>query len=480
MPSAFRGFGLLFLLALLSLPGLALPAPVKAGDFAFLLPEGWEQDTSTSVEDMGGWLFAYGETCAVVFSSETTDYSGASERQQLLEAFKKAFREDHSASFKADKYEFAGQLWDRLFYNDEDNDSFYALFVYNESRIWPIYILLRGPNKPFPQAATDLLKTVRWPGMPEQAGDQPGSGQSASAALVKDKLFKLTKGSDGFLLAASYPTSDLALQLAVNYSKPGILLDSVGINVAPVGSLSLGIGADGAVSLNLFAPSAQSQVRDASGWHRLVSSVKVPANARHIIRIELLQGSLSLSLDGAKQAEATLNVPLSGAELWIGDFPGDNSWGSNYNIHPALGGNVFVEYLGQASGATTGSAGGSSTGGGTSAGSGPGSASGVEFPEHIEAVSASGVNAAASKLQQALASGNAEAASLLILPEIRADLLLLFQQQPDSRKVLAQLLATRKLTTATSAAAEYEVTDEGQVFYIKFYLVESQWLLAGL
>ena len=80
MPSAFRGFGLLFVLVLLGLPNLILSAPVKAGDFAFLMTEGWEQDTSTSVEDMGGWLFVYGETCAVVFSNETTDYSGAAEQ----------------------------------------------------------------------------------------------------------------------------------------------------------------------------------------------------------------------------------------------------------------------------------------------------------------------------------------------------------------------------------------------------------------
>jgi hypothetical protein len=49
---------------------------------------------------------------------------------------------------------------------------------------------------------------------------------------------------------------------------------------------------------------------------------------------------MSLDLDGRTVATDPALLTLSGRPLFIGDYPGDDGWGSRYKIHPAMVGTV--------------------------------------------------------------------------------------------------------------------------------------------
>lgn len=143
----------------------------------------------------------------------------------------------------------------------------------------------------------------------------------------------LKSPSDGYRLDALPPARDFRIEVVVKCEKPGVVLDSVGINAAPAGSYSMSIGADRKVNFQVWQP----------GWTVLTSSKPLSANDERII-VERKGERVTLAVAGTTTV-GTIKAPLSRDPLWIGDFPGDDSWGKNYNIHPAMVGTVRVVAL---------------------------------------------------------------------------------------------------------------------------------------
>jgi hypothetical protein len=128
----------------------------------------------------------------------------------------------------------------------------------------------------------------------------------------------------------AYAPADGEISLQVNVSKPGSILDTVGINAAAQGSFSLACQADGRFAWVIFAPAVKSPVRDATGWHRLLSQ-PVALNAWHRVLVSYGRRGAALTVDGREVALRELNIPLSGQPVFLGDFPNDKQWEPKYN-----------------------------------------------------------------------------------------------------------------------------------------------------
>lgn len=182
-----------------------------------------------------------------------------------------------------------------------------------------------------------LLPLPRTPsGATNPAGRQP---VGAPAAL------RLDRPAASCALGRNYPTRDFRFAFDVAFEKPGTILDTVGINGAPLGAFALQVGPDGTVSFVVYDPNTDSPLRNASGWH--VLSVKAALQPRTATRVTVerrgAQLRLSIGPPGlAKEAAVALATPLSGEPAFLGDFPGDDHWGEKYAIHPAFTGTVKV------------------------------------------------------------------------------------------------------------------------------------------
>lgn len=150
----------------------------------------------------------------------------------------------------------------------------------------------------------------------------------ANAELGQTVVLK--SPSEGYRLAVQPPAGDFRIELVVKCDKPGIVLDSVGINAAPTGSYSLNIGPDRKVNFQVWQP----------GWTVITSTKPISTNEERII-VQRTGERVGLTVAGETKV-GTIKAPLSRDPLWIGDFPGDDSWGKNYNIHPAMVGSVRV------------------------------------------------------------------------------------------------------------------------------------------
>lgn len=135
---------------------------------------------------------------------------------------------------------------------------------------------------------------------------------------------------DGHRLAVKPPAGDFRIEVVVNCQKPGVVLDTVGINAAPDGSYSLSVGADRKVSFQVWQP----------GW-TIVTSAKALGTGDEIVVVSRTGERVTLTV-GGQSTVGTIKAPLSRDPLWIGNFPGDDSWGANYRIHPAMVGTVRV------------------------------------------------------------------------------------------------------------------------------------------
>jgi len=175
----------------------------------------------------------------------------------------------------------------------------------------------------------------------------PGRGEPLEIAL------DLTSPSSSFLVARQYPRDNLALVLDVRFTKPGVLLDTVGINAAPVGSFAVHLDTNNRVMVSLYDPRTNTPGRDASGWHHLLSAEPLTAGTTHRLVIQAGRQGLSLQVDGGPVQRLPVTTPLSGEPIHAGDFPGDDHWGSKYNIHPALIGSATVKYVGPRENAPT-------------------------------------------------------------------------------------------------------------------------------
>jgi len=84
--------------------------------------------------------------------------------------------------------------------------------------------------------------------------------------------FHLSQKTDSWLLLAESPRNRFIADLEVTCLKPGTILDTVGINAAPRGSVSLWVGPDGKVYFHIYDPKAKSSVKMANGWHVVAST----------------------------------------------------------------------------------------------------------------------------------------------------------------------------------------------------------------
>ncbi len=169
-----------------------------------------------------------------------------------------------------------------------------------------------------------------------------GQGQAADTVM-------LTTPSSSASLSGDYPLTNLRISLRVKYSKPGTVLDTVGINAAPAGSFALAIGADGKPVFLVYEPGKESSVRVSNGWHVIPSDTAILANTDANIDIDVLEKQIVLSVNGKVEKEVDVAVKLSGKTVYIGDNPDDDTWGGSYNIHPAMIGEVQALYFGDVS-----------------------------------------------------------------------------------------------------------------------------------
>jgi len=184
-----------------------------------------------------------------------------------------------------------------------------------------------------------IVQVTEGAGPVEVAG---GSGEEAPT-------FRLDGPSASHLLAAEYPRKNLAIRMRLRYSQPGVLLDTVGINAAPVGSFHVTLGEDGRITVGVYDPTRESAHRAANGWHLLTASSALSPGETHTVEVALGGPVLAVRVDGGEEETLDLATPLSGEPIWVGDFPGDDGWGPRYRIHPALTGEVQVLFLGSRS-----------------------------------------------------------------------------------------------------------------------------------
>lgn len=158
-------------------------------------------------------------------------------------------------------------------------------------------------------------------------------------SVVQEKSYSLTGKASGYVLTQSaYPRKNFQIEVEVEYTKPGSILDTVGINAAPVGAWALNVTADERVVFGVW---------DGSKWHQLVSNARVAPGRKANLRVERHGETIQLAIDGTTDASMSLAVVLSGSPIFVGDFKGDEKWGEGYNIHQSMVGTVRVLYIGQ-------------------------------------------------------------------------------------------------------------------------------------
>lgn len=288
------------------------------------------------------------------------------------------------------------------------------------------------------------------------------------AQITTDGItFNLAQPSASALLAKEYLRKNLRLMLLVNYSKAGVIFDTVGINAAPNGAFSLSLTADGNVSFQIYDPAHNSELKVANGWHILTSTTRLLANTPGVVKIEHSGGEISLSINGVVERRLKLATPLSGDPIYIGDFPGDDHWGEKYRIHPAMIGTVTLLHIGEIDQVTI-----------------PVDPQVVNVkPAVLQPVatdSAKNIDAGVEKIAAAFRAGDLARISPLITPARHDQYMQIFTEHQAQLTRVANMLATRKLVTTSGAHAEYTVTDNGERFSIYFERIDGIWCLAGL
>lgn len=287
-------------------------------------------------------------------------------------------------------------------------------------------------------------------------------GLLALPALPAAREFILESRSSGRLLSAAYPTGNVRIELTVNYRTPGTVFDTVGINAAPAGSFSCAIDAEGRLSFQVYEPGKTSDARVPNGWHIVRAASLIKPDSRHAVRIDVRAASIELSIDGVLERTVTLGAVLSGQPLYLGDFPGDDQWGSKYNIHPAMTGSVSLDYLGA-----------------IPAGEPPPPRTRGESPP-VPTDSPQVVDAGVRAIEQAFRAGKMDLIAQLTVPARRAEYRAIFAAHKTELPRVAALLRTRKLVATSGAAAEFQVTQGERVFSVFFERFDGVWRLARL
>ncbi len=157
---------------------------------------------------------------------------------------------------------------------------------------------------------------------------------------------KLSAPGSSQLVAEHYPADNVRLDLIVELSRPGTLLDTVGINGAATGDWQISVGDDLLPRLYVYAPQHGSAVATGNGWHVFTAVTPLKPGERHWLTLVVKDGDMGLVVNGRIEVQQALPVKLSGRPVYAGDFPGDDAWGEQYAIHPAAGANLHVVYFG--------------------------------------------------------------------------------------------------------------------------------------
>jgi len=272
----------------------------------------------------------------------------------------------------------------------------------------------------------------------------------------------LTGPTFSSLLTKSYPRTNLHIGLTVNYVKPGTILDTVGINAAPIGSFGVKIDGSGRPFIMIYDPGKQSAARTNNGWHVISAKTALPPGTDGTIDIDIGEKQIVLAVNGAVEKRVALKATLSGKPVYIGDIPDDDRWGPAYNIHPAMTGTVQVRQFGAISSGTVI----------------PTPLPVVTPDTPITTVQVSGTSAAGLQdIGKTLAGKDPKTAVQVLSPTVRKDYQDVFTQHPEAMTRLAALLATARPVFEENRYAEYEVTENGHTFSVSMEKLGTHWYL---
>jgi hypothetical protein len=162
-------------------------------------------------------------------------------------------------------------------------------------------------------------------------------GQAAGGKPAEVPTFSPKAASDGWLLAKTSPRGDFEIVLEITCEKSGSVLDTIGLNAAPVGSWNVTISGDNHLTFSLW---------DGRKWYPLVSQAALSRGKAAVVKITRQGSTLRFSVDGKKDGSWEVSLPLAGTPVYVGDFKGDEGWGPKYNIYQGFLGTVRVLYFG--------------------------------------------------------------------------------------------------------------------------------------
>jgi hypothetical protein len=310
------------------------------------------------------------------------------------------------------------------------------------------------------------------------------TGALCSACFAGPNKYSLNKPNSSYVLSKKYPRSDIRLDFTVNFKKPGVIFDTVGINAAPIGSWTISISNEGVISVQIYDPTRKSDKKTSNGWHVLSSSYGVFKQRAHHIVVVVAKGIVYLKVGKMPADILALDTPLSGQPVHVGDFPGDNSWGIKYRIHRAMIGTVIVNSFSPITAPAPVVVVNKPT-------ETPTKTEEINTPapkddkvkptaKIVPSDSPEAVNAGVEAIESALAAKDVDKATALTTADARETLGRMFNAHKDELPRIAAILATRKLTIVSGSYAEFEVTEGGKTFTAIFYKIKGQWRLASL
>jgi hypothetical protein len=156
--------------------------------------------------------------------------------------------------------------------------------------------------------------------------------------------------ASSYLLLHACPDQDLSAFMSLSYRQPGTVLDTVGINAAPQGAWNMSIDAAGQLSFAIYSPRRTTAFEMGNGWQRYSLPASMHPGREYNLVLDIDNGNLIMILfEGDEEAgylHETLPCALASSEVYAGDYPLDDDWGQDYNIHPSFQGDLQVLYFG--------------------------------------------------------------------------------------------------------------------------------------
>jgi hypothetical protein len=171
-------------------------------------------------------------------------------------------------------------------------------------------------------------------------GSATGSYSSPSGTISKGAEIEIAGPSSSSPGPVDYPLDEGAIAFSLTFSKPGVILDTVGINAADTGDFVIRLQDDGRLVWQIYDPDLESDILQESGWHILESDIALEPGRWYDIEAIYGIDGLVLLVDGELVASSSAFLMLSGNPVYVGDYPGDDGWGEGYNIHPAFTGQI--------------------------------------------------------------------------------------------------------------------------------------------